>query len=424
MLKNSKFSVVDIETTGFNHDGQKIIEIAIINYDRDTDQIEEVFSTLIYPETKINYQTERFTGINNVMVADAPKFYEIAKKIINMTENRILVAHNVFFDYRFIQREFNELGYAFRREVFCTCKKARVTFSGLNSYSLKNLCRHFGIKQNESHRALSDAENALAILKLIFQSETAHPAESEVASVDYSMPAQIENFSFETFPEDYGIYFMYSDANDLLYVGKSKNIRSRLKQHFKNFSGEWREKELKSRVSRVDFLRTYHDLPTSLLELYYIKNFKPRYNRAQRRKNFRYGVKKRLLKNGLLEITTTTVVDDVPIQLCFGNRSSVLRFIERFYENCFGFIPGELFYEQKLGELISTLGVEGYNAKLSAYLDQYDVRLEDKTIGNGDEWAIEIKDNQLKSITVLDRGKIEISETPDMRMVLLKNLSL
>ncbi len=99
----SKYSVIDIETTGNNREGQKIIEIAIINYDGN--EIEEVWSTLINPERRISLFITNLTGITNEMVADAPKFYEVGKKIVSMTEGRIFVAHNAFFDYRFIQRE-------------------------------------------------------------------------------------------------------------------------------------------------------------------------------------------------------------------------------------------------------------------------------------------------------------------------------
>ena len=97
------YSIIDIETTGSHKKGHKITEIAIINYDG-TNIIEE-FSTLINPEQNIPYSITHLTGIDNQMVETAPKFYQVAKKIIEMTENSIFVAHNVYFDYNFIKYE-------------------------------------------------------------------------------------------------------------------------------------------------------------------------------------------------------------------------------------------------------------------------------------------------------------------------------
>ena len=112
-----KFSIIDLETTGANREGQKITEIAIINYDGDTR--ESSYSTLVNPERCIFFSIQKLTGISN---------------------------DNVFFDYRFLQREFRDLGYLFKREVYCTCKSSRIKFPDLISYSLKNLIKHFNFK--------------------------------------------------------------------------------------------------------------------------------------------------------------------------------------------------------------------------------------------------------------------------------------
>ena len=162
---NTKYSIIDLETTGSNAYGQKIIEIGIINFDGE--KVEEVYSTLINPEKYISHGITMITGITNEMISDAPKFYEVAKKIVEMTEGRVFVAHNVFFDYRFLQREFQELGYVYKRDVFCTCKTSRSVFPGHASYSLQNLCTEFKIPRKAAHRALSDAEDALELFKKI-----------------------------------------------------------------------------------------------------------------------------------------------------------------------------------------------------------------------------------------------------------------
>ena len=98
------YCIVDIETTGGNRTGNKITEIAIVK--TDGKKVLETFESLINPEKRIPTNITYLTGITNDMVADAPKFYEIAKDIVQFTKDCIFVAHNVFFDYQFIKREF------------------------------------------------------------------------------------------------------------------------------------------------------------------------------------------------------------------------------------------------------------------------------------------------------------------------------
>ncbi|MBC7429586.1 MAG: GIY-YIG nuclease family protein [Bacteriovorax sp.] len=417
--KNKKYSVIDLETTGANAFGQKIIEIGIINYDGD--QIEEVYSSLIYPEKFISHGITMITGITNEMVQNAPKFYEVAKKIVEMTEGRIFVAHNVFFDYHFLQREFQDLGYLFKRDVFCTCKTSRNVFPGLGSYSLKNLCEEFKIPRKSAHRALSDAEDCLEVLKCIQNKSEITTLQVEL---DHLIPAQLHNFNFENFPETPGLYFMYDDDNSLLYVGKSKRIRTRLKQHFKQFSGGPREHKLKSSVTRVEFMECFHDLPTSLLELHFIKNYNPYYNRAGRRKNFRYGLRLNPQSEGHApgdELKLTQFKDDIPLLYSFGSRHAAARVKDKIFSDVFGLTPGELSFENQIRNYKKILGFDLYYKKIKDKYNEKIIDLPDMKLQRK-HWTLTIEDGSLKCIWVKGVGKIQINETPDMRMMLLSSL--
>ena len=101
------FAVIDIETTGLSPKSEKITGIAI--YIHDGKEVIDHYSTLINPECSIPYEISMLTGIRNEMVLGAPKFYEVAKKIEEVTQNCIFVAHNVNFDYGFVQAEFKSL---------------------------------------------------------------------------------------------------------------------------------------------------------------------------------------------------------------------------------------------------------------------------------------------------------------------------
>ena len=413
---NQKYSVIDLETTGSNSVGQKIIEIGIINYDGDV--VEEVYSTLINPEKYISHGITMITGITNEMIADAPKFYEVAKKIVEMTEGRVFVAHNVFFDYRFLQREFQELGYTFKRDVFCTCKTSRKVFPGLTSYSLQNLSEVFKLPRKAAHRALSDAEDALELLKLISKSSEIKTLREEL---DHLIPAQLKDFSFDNFPETPGLYFMYDQEGALLYIGKSKNIRGRLKQHFKQFQGMMREQQLKSRVVRVEFMECFHELPTGLLELHFIKTMRPYYNRAGRRKNFRYGLilnpPERVHAPGE-ELKITRIAEDIPLVYSYGSKNSAQRAKEAINSKVFGVVLGDLQFNNQMMNYKKILGDETFYKKIRDHYNEKLLTLPD-IVYVKKNWRLTIKDNSLKSIWVKNIGKIEIEETPDMRASLI-----
>lgn len=155
------FTIIDIETTGNHYKYGHITEIALFRHDGV--KVVRSFSTLINPEIDIPYFITKLTGISNEMVKSAPKFYEVAREIIEITDNSIFVAHNVQFDYRFVKEEFNRLGYDYQRKTMCTVQLSRKLIPGHRSYSLGKLCNDLNININGRHRAEGDA---LATVKL------------------------------------------------------------------------------------------------------------------------------------------------------------------------------------------------------------------------------------------------------------------
>lgn len=169
------FSIIDIETTGNSYKFGKITEIAI--YQHNGQQITESYSTLINPEMDIPFFITELTGINNNMVKDAPRFFEVAKKIVELTQGRTFVAHNVNFDYKFIQEEFARLGYDFKRKTMCTVQLSRRLLPGHRSYSLGKICSELGIEINGRHRAAGDALATVKLFEILLRknAETGKP---------------------------------------------------------------------------------------------------------------------------------------------------------------------------------------------------------------------------------------------------------
>lgn len=162
---NQTYVVVDVETTGGSSDFHRVTEIGAVKV-KDGKIVEE-FQTLINPGRPIPPNITQITGISNQMVATAPRFEEMAGKFNEFTKGAIFVAHNVRFDYGFIQREFQRLNLGYVRPRLCTVQEMRKNFPGLISYSLKNLTRHFNISLEQHHRALCDAKAATQLLFLV-----------------------------------------------------------------------------------------------------------------------------------------------------------------------------------------------------------------------------------------------------------------
>jgi DNA polymerase III subunit epsilon len=159
------YAIIDIETTGQSSAKGKITEIAI--YIHDGFRVTDSFTSLINPECFIPDFITRLTGIDNEMVRNAPKFYEIARRIVEITQEKVFVAHNVSFDYGFIREEFNRLGYDYQRKTMCTVRLGRKYLSGYRSYSLGKICDELGIQINGRHRAAGDALATVKLFEII-----------------------------------------------------------------------------------------------------------------------------------------------------------------------------------------------------------------------------------------------------------------
>ncbi len=165
------FAIIDIETCGgkFDYPKGRITEICILIHDGFG--VVEKFTSLINPECDISYFYTDITGITNEMVKDAPKFHEIASKILELTENKIVVAHNVGFDYNFVKGEFASLGFSYERKKLCTVQLSRKLFPGRKSYSLGKLCESLNISNKARHRAEGDAVATAELFDMLIRAK-------------------------------------------------------------------------------------------------------------------------------------------------------------------------------------------------------------------------------------------------------------
>ena len=283
------YAILDIETTGGSPKTEKITEIAIFFHDGK--KVVDEWSTLINPEKPIPYFITGLTGITNEMVADAPRFYEVAKEIVERTENQTIVGHNVKFDYSFIKSEFKRLGFEFDRQTLCTVKLSRKIFPGHKSYSLGKLCKDLGIEIHDRHRAAGDALATVKLFEMLQDREGGLGDEllSEPSGRYRNLNEHLTIEDIQKLPEACGTYYFFDDTRQLLYIGKSKNIKHRVLSHLGNTSTK-RAMELKQRIHSIGYELTGSELIALLKESKEIKEQKPRYNRAQKRTSSYWGL--------------------------------------------------------------------------------------------------------------------------------------
>lgn len=284
------FAIVDIETTGSYAKGNGITEIAI--YISDGLKVIEKFDTLLNPQKPIPYAIQKLTGINDNMVADAPSFAEKAEEIKALLADHIFVAHNVNFDLGFVQAAFKELGYSYNPRRLCTVRYARKIIPGLRSYSLSSLCRHFGLKNDQAHRAWADTEVTSHILHDLLSKDLAGLWQSMIKlnKGEINLPANLPAQEFHDLPMAAGVYYFYNDKGEILYIGKASRLKSRVASHFSADKSSARSMAFKREIAHIHFRLCGNILIAGLLEDHEIRRYWPPHNKAQKNPKLKFGV--------------------------------------------------------------------------------------------------------------------------------------
>ncbi len=371
------YAILDIETTGGKYNEEGITEIAIYRFDGH--KVVDQFSSLINPERHIQPFVVNLTGINSEMLRNAPKFYEVAKRIIEITSDAILVAHNAQFDNRILSTEFDRLGYTFEKDTLCTVELAKKLIPELPSYSLGKLVRSLGIPLSDRHRAQGDAKATLSLFKLLLSKDSSKEIVKKTIRKDPKR--QLEPKLLDMIaqaPTSTGVYYMHKEDGSIIYIGKSKNIKKRLVQHFT--SDNRKSKKIQLEVADVTYENTGNDLIAQLKECHEIKQNKPIYNRALRRTLFNYQLTTTKDSNGYISLKIEKADGNNPAVTTFTNyqqaRSSLFKITEshklcqklnglhKAAGSCFSYSIKECY-----GACINEEDPELYNARVKEYLD-------------------------------------------------------
>lgn len=285
-----EYAIVDIETTGGNASGSRITEIAILIHNGE--KVIHRYETLVNPEKEIPPAIFALTGITNDMVADKPKFSDIAEEVYSLLKDRVFVAHNVNFDYSFVRHQLRECGYQWDARKLCTVRLCRKIKPGLPSYTLGNLCQYLGIELHNRHRAGGDADATAELFGLLIQWDTECVITQMLkkAFKEQRLPPNLPQEDFDRLPERAGVYYFKNQAGKVIYVGKATNIKKRVSQHFSGNNIYPQRQNFLREIHSVDYEICGTELMALLLECIEIKKYWPAYNRALKRFEPKYGL--------------------------------------------------------------------------------------------------------------------------------------
>ena len=399
------YAILDIETTGGKYNEEGITEIAIYKFDGHS--VVDQFISLVNPEKPIQPFVVNLTGINNEMLRNAPKFYEVAKRIIEITDGCIMVAHNALFDNRILTTEFDRLGYQFEKETLCTVELSKKLIPDMPSYSLGKLVRSLGIPLTDRHRAQGDAKATVALFKMLLAKDTSKEIITETLRKDPKRQLEpklldiIQNASSET-----GVYYMHNEGGNVIYIGKSKNIKKRLLQHFTNDNRK--SKKIQLEVKSVTFEKTGSELIALLKESEETRQVRPLFNRGVRHILYTHQLTSFVDKNDYINLKIEKTDGRKKAITTFSNyqqaKSALFKIAEEYQlcqkltglydtkKQCFNYTINEC-----NGACINKESAAEYNTRVKAFLEE--------------------KSYENQNMLIIDRGR----EIEERSVILIEN---
>lgn len=280
-----EFAFIDVETTGAKPLEDRVTEVAIIRIHADGSQTR--WQSLVNPGVGIPAEIQALTGITNVMVRDAPNFFEVRDEVRRMLEGAVFVAHNARFDYGFIKNEFRRITESFTADVLCTVRLSRKLYPEADGHGLDALIHRHGLHGFDRHRAMGDTEATVAFVGVAADEVGEDAVKATVKSLlkTPSLPAQLPVDALKNIPDSSGVYLFYG-INDLpLYIGKAKHLRERIRAHFSSDHMTPNDIRLSQELTRIEWLPTAGEFSALLLEAQLVKERMPLHNVNLRRRD-------------------------------------------------------------------------------------------------------------------------------------------
>ena len=325
VLADVTFVVVDLETTGGPAGSASITEIGAVKVKGG--EVLGEFATLVQPDAPIPAHIQTLTGITDAMVRDAPSVAGAVASFGEFARDAVLVAHNAPYDLGFLKAACAryELSW-FPGRSLDTARLARVALhrGEVRNCKLATLANHFRSPVAPVHRALSDARATTHVLHCLLERvgsmgvRTWPDLRSFVSRV--STQQRTKRHLADGLPSGPGVYTFVDARGVALYIGTSRNVRTRVRSYFTAAETRARMSEMISIATRVDVIPCATALEASVRELRAIAQSQPRYNRRSRRAGTTWWL--RLSQEPAPRLVSMRSLGDVIPQDAFGPFSS------------------------------------------------------------------------------------------------------
>ena len=288
-LARTPFVVVDLETTGGSAHYDRVMEVAAIRIENGV--VQDRFERLVEPGMPIPPFVTRITGINSALVRGKPSFDSVLPELRRLFDGAVVVAHNASFDCNFLSNAFGRAGLPWQGDRLCTLRLARRLIPGLHSYRLDSLCAFLGFTFVQRHRAGPDAEATLSLLQHLLETAVGRGIDSLASLLRVQTQpvthkrrkGRVDESQVASLPTTPGVYLLKDLHGQVVYVGKSVNVRQRVRTHLRPtgtaMSGaQPRLRRRLAHIADVEAIETKSELEALLLESKLVKRYLPEAN--------------------------------------------------------------------------------------------------------------------------------------------------
>ena len=323
-----RLAFVDIETTGTSFNSDRIIEVAILRVENH--KLVHSFETLVNPDTHVSPYIQSFTGINPYQLENAPRFATISVDIEEILRDCVFVAHNVRFDYSFIQSGFTRLDKKFSMQKFCTVKLSKTLFPRFKRHDLDSLIERFNIQIENRHRAMGDAKAIWQFYDIV-KSNVDEKKLVLALKQTLKRPTVQTDINLDNLPESVGVYIFRNSNNIPIYIGKSVNIKDRVLSHFSQntLSSDF---QICQQTKYIETIQTSNELEALIKESNLVKKLNPVYNRQLRHKQIFNVLFKTITPHGydtvqIMDVKKLTHEDMPRVLGIFKNKKQTVNFL-------------------------------------------------------------------------------------------------
>ncbi len=281
-LADTEFVDFDLETTGLSHASSRICEIGAVRI-RGL-EVADTFQTLVAPKTAVPQAVRRLTGLSDDALRQAPGVRTAIQRFSAFADSSVLIAHNARFDVWFVNRELERMtGKRLAATVIDTVPLARNLLGRrVQRTNLGSLAYFFGVSVRPCHRALPDAEATaevfLRLVELAVERGASRLSELEELAAPRPRRIHAKRGLIHGAPTRPGVYLFRDTTGSILYVGKARDLRARLRSYFQSARQRPSVEAALDEVAQIEWRITGSELAAALEEVRLIRELRPQAN--------------------------------------------------------------------------------------------------------------------------------------------------